>query len=61
MKISNWYKQSFDGLINTPTPNKLKYEAQFAAEIEKIYERHAYTLIMMAKGNFIIQPTRLYL
>ncbi len=50
MNVCNWYKTSFAQLRVCPAPTDLDKEAQFAKVIESIYERHAPTLITMAKG-----------
>ena len=49
-EVSSWYKRSFKQLIDCPAPTDLRKEKNFAKIITDIYERHAGTLLTMAKG-----------
>ncbi|KAJ1410185.1 branched-chain alpha-ketoacid dehydrogenase [Ochromonadaceae sp. CCMP2298] len=48
--IAQWYKTSFMQIRDCPVPQDAEKEEVFARCIDRIYERHAYTLIAMAKG-----------
>lgn len=48
--VCSWYRTSFAQLRSCPVPYDREKEKQFAKVIESIYERHAATLITMAKG-----------
>ena len=49
-QVSNWYKQSFQELLEAPAPTDINKEKAFSKLVENIYERHSATLITMAKG-----------
>lgn len=48
--VSKWYKTSFRQLRSCPVPQDPERELIFAGVLESIFERHASTLITMAKG-----------
>lgn len=48
--VCNMYKASFADMRRLPVPSTLKGEEQFAKCIDNIYERHASTMMSMAKG-----------
>jgi pyruvate dehydrogenase kinase 2/3/4 len=48
--VCNGYKRSFAEITSCPAPFDKDKEAQFARILEDIYERHATTLITMARG-----------
>lgn len=49
-EVSNWYKQSFSELRLVPAPYNEETEEVFAKVISGIFERHAPTLMTMARG-----------
>ena len=49
-EVSSWYKQSFRELRQAAAPYNEETEEAFAQTISCIYERHAPTLMTMAKG-----------
>ncbi|GAB5034875.1 pyruvate dehydrogenase kinase [Nannochloropsis oceanica] len=50
--VKTWYVKSFHELRNTPTPNTVAKEADFAVLLKNIYERHAPVLLTMARGAY---------
>lgn len=48
--VCSWYKTSFAQLRLCPAPTNKEKEQEFAKVIESVYERHAATLVTMAKG-----------
>jgi pyruvate dehydrogenase kinase 2/3/4 len=48
--VCNWYKQSFQELLECETPTDIEKESKFAVVVEGIYRRHGNTLLTMAKG-----------
>ena len=55
--VANMYKVSFARLRQLPVPSDLENERVFAREISSIYDRHAATLINMAKGANEVRQT----
>lgn len=49
-RVREWYEHSFVELRTIPSPTTLQEEAQFAELLHRIYERHAPTLVTMARG-----------
>ena len=50
VEVSSWYKQSFADIRAISPPNDLESERVFAGVIENVYNRHANTLLTMARG-----------
>uniref|UniRef100_A0A6U4CVZ3 Protein-serine/threonine kinase n=1 Tax=Phaeomonas parva TaxID=124430 RepID=A0A6U4CVZ3_9STRA len=50
--VHRWYAQSFQELLNSPPPNTIEREADFAKLLQNIYQRHAATLLTMAQGAY---------
>lgn len=48
--VRSWYVTSFLQLRAFPIPNNAEREKEFAKLLEDIYERHAHTLITMARA-----------
>lgn len=55
--VANGYKQSFQRIISCPAPFDVEKEANFAAIVEDIYERHSSTMITMARGAHEIRQS----
>eukprot|EP01041_Mallomonas_annulata_P011562 gene11562-24175_t len=49
-EVANWYKESFYELRHCAAPVDAGKEAKFAEIVKSIYDRHANTLLTMAKG-----------
>jgi pyruvate dehydrogenase kinase 2/3/4 len=49
-RVREWYEHSFVELRSAPVPTTLQEEAEFAELLHRIYERHAPTLVTMARG-----------
>jgi len=49
-KVSDWYMKSLDELRSVPRPKDTADERRFTELIHGIYERHAGTLMTMARG-----------
>jgi len=50
--VHRWYAQSFEELLNCPAPNTAEKEEAFANVLQNIYQRHAATLLTMARGAY---------
>jgi pyruvate dehydrogenase kinase 2/3/4 len=50
VEVSSWYKQSFADIRAVSPPNDLHTEELFFTVIDKVYRRHANTLLTMARG-----------
>lgn len=51
-RVSQWYKTSFREIVAFPQPHDAASEAAFTSLLRSIYERHAPTLVMMARGIY---------
>jgi hypothetical protein len=51
-QVADWYKQSFQEVREAPAPTSVEKEAHFAMVIERVYRRHAPTLVTMARGAY---------
>ncbi len=49
-EVANWYKKSFQELRACAIPHNIANRKQFDKSLFDIFERHAPTLITMAKG-----------
>jgi len=56
-RVREWYIQSFVDLRRSRLPVDPETEAEFSQLLEKIYERHAPTLITMARGVYELRTT----
>jgi pyruvate dehydrogenase kinase 2/3/4 len=51
-KVRSWYAQSFQELFNFPPIKTVEDEVRFTQLLQQIYDRHAPTLLTMAKGVY---------
>lgn len=51
-RVSEWYKRSFEDIVEAPVPTDARGEEAFTALLGRIFERHNPTLVFMAKGIF---------
>jgi len=56
-RVREWYEQSFVEIRSFPTPSNVSEEAKFADLLHRIYERHAPTLVTMARGVHELKQT----
>lgn len=56
-RVRDWYEHSFDEIRRFPIPTTTEEEAQFAELLNRIYERHAPTLVTMARGVHELKQT----
>ncbi len=49
-KIREWYVNSFCDLINFKEPKTIEDSIKFGEVIDKIYQRHSSTMVVMSKG-----------
>jgi len=57
VKVREWYEQSFVEIRRARQPVDLESEAEFHALLHRIYERHAPTLVTMARGVHELRMT----
>ena len=50
IRVREWYEQSFEDIRRARVPVDLETEAEFHRLLIKIYDRHAPTLVTMARG-----------
>ena len=50
IRVREWYEQSFEDIRRARVPVDLETEAEFHRLLMKIYDRHAPTLVTMARG-----------
>lgn len=48
--VRDWYVESFNELLAHPKPRTVEEEASFEQVLRRIYDRHAPTLLKMARG-----------